>query len=243
MESVSWNGTVLTNSYTVIAQKGMPSYTVAKTTIPNMDGVLVGSVTQGCPTFKLTFVLAQGTAVQREAERRQIAAMFDVDGPRQLALGRDDGAYYMAVPSGNAKLEERVTSGKVVINLMVTDPAAYGQTKTATVPSGGSVTITVGGNSPTFPTIYAASAVRNSTSLVWGVKLEDGTFVHVPTGTSSSRRIDIDCGKRTSTITANATVNMPTLDSDWLVLTPGTHTVTMDQGTGAATLTWVERWV
>ena len=34
---------------------------------------------------------------------------------------------------------------------------------------------------------------------------------------------------------------MITLDSDWPVLSPGPHTVRMDEGTGTATLTWQER--
>ena len=36
---------------------------------------------------------------------------------------------------------------------------------------------------------------------------------------------------------------MITTDSDWLVLEPGTHTLAIDNGTGAATVTFVERWL
>ena len=242
MESVSWNGTVLTNTFTVLVEKDMPSFTVNKTSVPLKDGVLVNGVTLGCPTFKLTFVL-DGTATQRETKRRRIAALFDVDEPKKLYIGRDDGAYYYAVPSGNATLGEYVSSGKVVISLMVTEPAAYGSTRTATVPSGGSVTITVGGNYPTYPIISSRDAVRDSTTLLWGVRMEDGTHMHVPTARDTYRYIDIDCSKRTSTISSEFTPNMMTLDSDWFVFTPGTHTIENDQGTGPSTLTWIERWV
>ena len=86
----------------------------------------------------------------------------------------------------------------------------------------------------------ANSAVRNSSSLVWGVKVDNADFVHVATGSSSSRKVEIDSEKRICKV-ANA-IALPTLDSDWIVLEPGAHTVAMDNGTGAATLSWVERW-
>ena len=123
------------------------------------------------------------------------------------------------------------------------EPAAYGETRTATVPSGGSVTITVNGTYPTRPTFYASAAVRDSSSSVWGIRHGGGNYIHIPTGSGASRRVDIDCAKRVATITASRTVVLPTLDSDWIELNPGQNTLSNDKGTGACTGTWVERWL
>ena len=120
------------------------------------------------------------------------------------------------------------------------DPVAYGDTQTAALPSGGSVSINVNGTAPTYLNVVAASAVRNISAQVWGVKVDNADFIHVATGSSSSRKVEIYSEERICKV-ANA-LTLPTLDSDWIKLNPGTHTIAMDYGTGAATLSWVERW-
>lgn len=170
----------------------------------------------------------------------QLGRWLDVTEPKQLYLPDTPSRYYLAVPEGPLELTRLVCGDMGRIKFSLVDPIAYGQTATASLPSGGSVSITVGGTAPTMPLITASSAVRNSTSLVWGVRLDNADFVHVATGSSSSRSVKIDCNARTCTVTNAAKI--PTLDSDWLVLSPGTHTLQMDQGTGAASVSWVERW-
>ena len=111
---------------------------------------------------------------------------------------------------------------------------------TLTVPSGGSISFNVGGTYRARPRI-TASAVRDSSSQVWGLKLDNADFVHVVTGSASARSVDIDCDGRTCIV--NSSTSMITLDSDWLELAPGTHTLVMDKGTGAATVKYRERWL
>lgn len=176
----------------------------------------------------------------RRAKLRTLASWLRVDSPRKLEIGDDQGLYYMAVPSGEAPFSRYVNASSVEVTFVAVDPIAYGEQRTVTVPSGGSVTFTVGGTYPTKPTI-TASAVRNSTSLVWGVRLDGADFVHVATGSASSRSVNLDCGARTLAIN-NATA-LPTLDSDWLEFEPGEHTLNMDNGTGAATVKYRERWL
>ena len=137
-------------------------------------------------------------------------------------------------------IESYTNADSVVVNFQLVEAAAYGDTVTKTVPSGGSLTFTVGGTYPTKPRI-TASASRDGSSQVWGLRLDSGDFLHVATGSASPRNIVLDCESRTLTIAG--AVALPTLDSDWFELPPGTHTLTMDKGTGAATVTYRERWL
>lgn len=129
--------------------------------------------------------------------------------------------------------------GYMELSFTAHDPYRRGRRRTATIPSGGSVQFHVGGTAPADVIVESSVAVRSSGSTVWGVRFDEGAFLHVPTGSSSARRVDIDCPARTVRV-GNGTA-MLTLDSDWPELLPGTHVARMDEGTGAATLIWVER--
>lgn len=180
------------------------------------------------------------SAANRRAAFSQLGQWLMVDEPKPLYLPDTPDRYYLAVPNGAIELERCIKADKATVTFLLVDPIAYGETKTATIPSGGSVTINVGGTAPTEPTITASAAVRNSTAQAWGIQMDDGDYIHVDTGSASSRSVNINCHDRICKV-SNA-VKLPTLDSDWLVMEPGAHTVEMDYGTGAATITWVERW-
>lgn len=131
--------------------------------------------------------------------------------------------------------------GYLDIHLNAPDPYRYGKVRSVTVPSGGSVTFLVGGTRPTPVSLEASAAVRSSGSTVWGVRFDENEFMHLATGSASARVVKIDSSTRAVTV-GNGTA-MLTLDSDWAVLSPGRHTARMDEGTGAATLTWRERTI
>ena len=183
---------------------------------------------------------ASGTAAQRRAAFSTLGAWLTVDGPRQLVLPDTPDRYYLAIPDGPLDLKRGIMGEMARLTFTLTDPIAYGQQRTANIPSGGSVSITVGGTAPAKPTITASAAVRDSSSEVWGVRLDSGKVLHIATGSSSARAVSIDCDARTSTVAG--AIALPTLDSDWFEMAPGSHTIAMNRGTGAATITWRERW-
>lgn len=180
------------------------------------------------------------TRHEQQAAIRDIESIFDKREPAPLAFSDDDGLYYMAVPTGSMRPERFMNAVKVPVTLALADPIMFGQTCEVTVPSGGSVKFKVGGSYPAFPVI-TADAVRDASSLVWGLRLDDGDFLHVKTGNASARAIVADCGARTLSVAG--AVALPTLDSDWLQFEPGVHELEMDHGTGAATVRFVERWL
>ena len=166
------------------------------------------------------------------------AASMRTDEPRPLSLA--EGIYRMAVLVEESPLEFMNYSATAELTFLCPDPVAYGEERTVTIPSGSSATIVVGGTYPARPVI-AASAGRDSGALVWGIRLDGEDFVHVDTGSASATAVEIDCARRTCRVGTEAA--MITLDSDWLALAPGEHTLTMDKGTGDATVRFAERWL
>lgn len=191
-------------------------------------------------TVKVTARLATSSIDAREIQRAWAiaAASMRTDEPRPLCL--TEGIYRMAILVDETPLKFRTYSATGELTFLCPDPVAYGEERTVTVPSGSSATFTVGGTYPARPVI-TANAVRDSGALVWGVRLDGGDFVHVPTGAASAKPVEVDCERRTCKV--DALPAMVTLDSDWLTLAPGEHTLAMDKGTGAATVTFRERWL
>lgn len=190
---------------------------------------------------KVAFTVA---AVGGDAERRNalstLGAWLNVDGPRRLVLPDTPDRFYMAVPDGQLELNRAVDGEYGKLTFSIADPVAYGAEKTVVVPSGGEATFNVGGTYQASPVI-TASAVRDASTSLWGVQLDGAFHVHVRTGSASAKQVSVDCAERTCTVAGSAT--LPTLDSDWLSLAPGEHTLVMDEGTGAATVTFHERWL
>lgn len=223
---------------------GDPQFRIldAKPELRDVDGrsgqAFLG-MTYGSAEVSFAAVVEGGPEERRNAFSR-LGEWLMVDEPKPLYLPDTPDRYYLAVPSTALDLTRCVLADVTRIAFTLTDPVAYGQVKTATVPSGGSAAINVGGTAPTALSISASAAKRDTTSLVWGVRIDDGEFVHVPTGSNSSRAVVVDGYERTCTV-AGAVV-LPTLDSDWPILEPGNHVLAMDNGTGAATVTWRERW-
>lgn len=147
-------------------------------------------------------------------------------------------AYLTSVTTG-----ERVGGtgiGEITMTFVVPDHSRTGDTSTVAIPSAGSATFTVSGTASPSLVISATAAVRDPESLVWGVRFDEGAFLHVKLPTSSETAATIDCSRRV--VTVGGVTSMVTLDSDWPALSKGSHSVRMDKGTGAASMTLTERW-
>lgn len=204
------------------------------------DGALLASNDLKPLYIRVKVRLATEHIDPRDIQRRwaEVAATMRHAEPEMLSLA--DGIWYLAVLADDSRLEFNTYSAFATLTFLCPDPVAYGDERTVEVPSGGSVDFLVGGSYPARPVINAA-AVRDSVSNIWGVRLDSGDFIHVATGSASVRNVEADCAARTCIVNGNPA--LPTLDSDWLVLEPGPHTLEMDNGTGAATVTFRERWL
>ena len=208
--------------------------------VPGMDGALFGGSKLEAGTISFKLVPCGHDRAWMRAKLREIVALLDVREPAPLVFSDDDDLYYMAVPDGKVTVAEYPSAFAIVCTFSVPDPALYGAIKTATIPSGGSATIEVGGTYAAHTIISSTGAVRGTSNL-WGLKLDGGDFSRLKLPTAGATAISIDSATRTATIAGDAA--LMTLESDWLVLEPGEHTIANDVGTGASTITWTERWL
>lgn len=220
-----------------------PSRNVRTQKIAGRDGVALTGVELQPITIKMQITALHDTKADRIAALDALTGWLDVDEPKQLRFSFDDGKYYMAVPSkiGNRK---RWFSADALLDVSFycLDPVRYGESHTVSVSSGGSSTINVGGTYPTVIDIDASAAKRDSSTQYWGVSLDSQKTIKVNTGSASGVTLDIDTAKRD--VKAAGALVLPTLDSDWFdMVNPGSHVVSSVLGTGAFTVSWVDRWV
>lgn len=238
---MTFNGVDLTQQFVVSdLRTALLPRTISTEAVPGRDGSVLTGVSHAERTITMTLTVRARTIEGRQAAARTLAAILAVDEPKPLALSIDDGLYYMAIPASDGEGARFRNANTYEVSFIAPDPVAYGEEKTVTVPSGGSVTFTVGGTYPTMPTINAPSAANGSDGF-WRLRLEDGSYLlaTIPSGVSTAPVV-ADCAKRT--LRVNDTVALLVPVADWLVLEPGEHTLTMT-GTGAATVTFDERWV
>lgn len=182
-----------------------------------------------------------GTALERRNAFSQLGAWLTVDEPKQLILPDTPDRYYLAIPDGSLDLERGIGGEISQLTFKLVDPIAYGATKTATIPYGGSATFVVGGTAPTAPYFDRTLEKPDQTTKQWGLRLDAGDVFILDFGTTANRYIKADFGKRVSYV-ANS-LKLPTLNSDWFELTPGEHTIENHIGTGnSLILYWAERW-
>lgn len=237
--TVTFDGHDLTADYVVsdLRRPLLPRDASAQD-VAGRDGQLFTGVRMATRKVSLRLTATSNDMAQRQAAARRLAAILAVGEPRPLAISIDGGLYLMAVPEsgGNAKRYEDAIGFDVAFSCY--DPVFWGAERTVTVPSAGSVTFEVAGTHPARPMV-SASAARPSSGL-WGLALEDGQRLLVNTGSSASRRVVADCAARTLTVNEATALLLP--EYDWLELEPGRHTLTMT-GSGAATVTYRERWL
>ena len=239
--TVMWDGEELGAGWTFVSDRReqlLPT-DVATIDVPGRDGALFGGVTRTVRQVTLALYVL-GPVGERAPHVRELAARLAVDGPRPLMFSDEAPLWRMAVP--NAESDSEVyydAEGYTDVEFVCPDPWLYGEERSVTVPSGGSVTFTVGGTAPAWPTITASAT--GSSQGTWILRLDDsskGVYAAIASGVT--RPVVADCDART--LTVNNATSMLAPSYDWPELTPGTHTLAMTQGTGAATVTWTERW-
>lgn len=228
------------NSLFVVSsvQRGLPPREPTLVDVPGRSGALFGGTRATPPTITVSLYAIGSTREQRQQAMRTLAGWLAVDEPKRLVLGDEGGRYRLAVPSADASMSQWIDADSVEVTFTCPDPWLYGEVMTETLPSGGTLAITVGGTAPTWPTITANATGGSQGS--WIVTLEDGTGIYASIPSGTTHALTADCGART--LVVNEGVAMLPPSYDWPRLTPGAHTLTMAQGTGDATVTWVERW-
>ena len=240
-ESVTFNGIVLSDLYTVAGvHRPMTGRTNSTQEISGYDGVRVTGSYIPSGTVTIYILIKDMSVTERREEMRRLTRLLHTDEPKKLSFGTDNGLYYRAILDGMVDPNEHVRASFIQIDFLVEQCILYGETKSVTVPSGGSVQFDVDGSYKAFLKI-SGTVNGAGDKLLWGLRLDEGDFVRVSTGSSSGRAVTIDCEDRTATVAGETA--MITLDSDWLELSGGKHLLRNDIGSGACTVTWQERWL
>ena len=236
--TATFDGHDLSDLFTVTdVARTVASWEPNSVDVPGRSGAVVTG-TRALPVdVTMTLWPLASTAAGRQTSIRTLVGWLAVDEPKALALGDEGGLWRLALPADAADVTQHVDADSIALTFRCFDPVLYGDEDSATVPSGGSVTFTVGGTAPTWPTVTASAALEGSSGY-WRLTLDSGVHLDADTG-SSAVAVNADCAKRV--LKVDGLVQMLQTSADWLRLTPGTHTVSMN-GTGAATLTWRERW-
>lgn len=193
------------------------------------------------PTISFSVIFPDGDPISRRDRVRQLASLLTVGRFVDVAFSSDMGLYYRAMPTNPIDTRETVRSGSSTVVMTCESVAMYGAERSVTVPSGGSVGIYVDGSWPTYPTIRAASAVADQSTGLWGLSFDGVQLVRVEPPTQSPVTVSIDCEEGLCEVAGVA--SMITLDSDWVELQAGQHTISNNLGTGACVVTWRERWL
>lgn len=215
---------------------------VSTESVPGRDGDLFQEATREPVTFVAHCLLKRKYLDEWYEIRDLIAAALWADGkPQVLSLPDDEGWEWVATASMDSDFTSPVEY-PVTFDITFTchDPVRRAtRGHKVQVPSAGSVTFAVGGMLPCELSISAASAVRDGTTHLWGIRFDNGPYLRVELPTSAATAVSIDCPSRE--VRVGGALSMVTLDSLWPTLAPGRHTASMDQGAGAATLAIVER--
>ncbi len=156
--TVTFDGVELTSMFVVSdLRRPLAPRNVALVDVPGRDGALFANATQATFEVSMTLTVRSRDLRERSAAVRALAALLTVPEPRPLAIGDDGGLYYMAIPSSDQDGERFVNAERFEVKFTCPDPWLYGEARTATIPSGGSVEVEVGGTAPTWPTITAAA--------------------------------------------------------------------------------------
>jgi predicted phage tail component-like protein len=243
VDKVIYSGVVLSDYFTTIVDETPPAGRKNETReISGMHGVRVtGSVLE--PLQVGIYVILNGRSkAERREDLRTLMGVVYSDELKPLYISSDDGLYRMAILDGDKPFDEHVGGGRVRLNFLAESPILYGEKHSVRVPSGGSVGIYVNGTYKTYPNIVANAAYGAASTFLWGLRLDEGDYIRMVTGSRTlAKKVELDCESRVGKL-ANV-VKLPTMDSDWLELSPGAHTLRNDVGVGACTVTWQDRWL
>lgn len=204
-------------------------------------GSVVRSTRMGSLELSVRLVAKPVQGARPRESVSKLLSWLDVDGPRPLTLSSDGGLVRMCVPRG-APTPEGEYYDDLTVTFLQPDPLLFGEERSVTVPSGGSASFVVGGDAPTWPKVAGQSVTRDSSTQLWGIRLDEGDFMRVKLPTSSAQSVLIDCDEDAGGVRVAGVTSMLTLDSDWWELSPGTHAVRNELGGGSCVVSWRERW-
>ena len=227
----------------------MGAISVDTRTVPSMRGARYMGSKMGPLDITCAVRLICESKEHLRSRLGELAAIMDVDEPKQLRISDEPGRFRLAVPTKVDVAEELYNTALVRIDFTCPDPLAYGDIlhSVRLWTSSATATAHVGGTAPTKPTIRLVN-LRSTGTTAADAYFRDDTGVRLgvkaPTSYTTYR---IDCEQRNVEVGIGQTANgMLLLDADWYEWQPGEHSVTpisTDYATVIAVFAeWRDRW-
>lgn len=223
------------------------------------NGSLFVGTKLGASTVEFT-VCVTGNASERRAKLSTLGLWLMVDEPKPLILPETPDRYYLAVPNGAMDMQRGYDGEYTQLTFTLADPIACSTESHSVTSVNGVATLNVSGNTKTYFTLanvegqlITPGIYEGTDSEYWGITDGDVSMVYY-TRTPYSGEITIDTEKRMSrygrhfempdhSIVIDWYTMVPTLDSSWIELQPGTTTITRSVGGGGEfTIEWRDRW-
>lgn len=212
--------------------------------VRNRNGSLFMGMTCGVSTVSVKLA-ALGDAATRRAAFSTLASYLMVDEPKELYLPDTPDRYYMAVANGALDMTRCIGGEITTLTFTLTDPVAYGETKSVSMSANSTVTFTVGGTAPTYINVLCTSATPDGSGR-WAVQ-DQRSFSNGNTGPliavfddTSTHRVEFLSEQRICVVDSSEA--LMDISGDWIIAPPGTHALYHKYGSGAATVSWIERW-
>jgi len=176
-----------------------------------------------------------------ESMKEDLAAWLVTDSDRPLRLRNHPDQHYMAHYSSFTEGDRLGSTGIGGFELAFTasDPIRYGEYRGYVLTGSDWKTIEIGGTERADMIITINNARRSSGGNAVEISLLDA-WLTVPIEDGGSHTVRIDCRDRT--VTVDNRLTGVTLGSVWPTFEPGKVKVRMSQGTGTATLSWIQRY-
>lgn len=241
---VTFNGTNLTDLYRVSdLRTSLLPRNVGTLEVPGMDGAAFTGVTMAPRTITLTLTVREDTAIAREEAARTLAATLAVDEPKRLHVSTYGVPYWMAIPTQESDAARYLNATSFDVDFIAPDPVMYGMGRIAAGSS--SPSFTVGG---TYPTAIGVSVPRatGDANGIWRARFDTGEYIQVDLGDSAEHAIRYMADERTLTVDGE-NVMLP-METDWAILEPGDHRLTIEAGGAAGgmiavNVSYTERWL
>jgi predicted phage tail component-like protein len=239
--TITIDGTVLNTQFRISEiKRPFPPFNAQSVEIDGRDGSVLKGVSLGTRSVSFRLWSFSQDHNYMYTQFQMLLELLVTSFEHQLIFSDELGLVRTVTLVSELDFDEYVERGSILLEFVMYDQLREyeGQSMTISVPSGGSAQFVAQHSNPHI-LVTAQAAQRDASTEMWSLTFDEGDYVRLKLPTALATTVSIDCKERR--VLVGGEVSMLTLESDWPRLAAGTHTVRMDLGTGAATISIRER--
>ena len=244
--SFSFKGNPIPNfvKITGVNTSVLPPFSISLTSNEQITGSRFLRKKEEYKVFSVSFVLKAENPEDLKVKIREFSRFLTSEKPEPFILEAEKDKIYYVILSGNTEYEQSYDIAFGAFEFIAPDPYAYGEEKTVTLTSGGTIRIDLSSTAPSYPIITAtalqdANEFRVSRGDQIIVEYDPIIRLYDEFKTGDVIEINNEEGK----VTVNGQTKMPivSLESDFFHLSPGSNWVNCSNGFDIS-MTYIERW-